>query len=723
MKKDLREFLKEIRDEEIIPIGLELKVSDSKEEKDLVEEIDEYIEVERSFGRKKIATAMHKVISKLKIEEESDRKFFNNLKSAIENSIENSPKFFKNSLKKKVECYNKNFFQIEDVLPLLRKRNRINFLRVHKLEKAIIYELLPLKGEIYNQKKYYDYKINLINHSVVIKEKKYDKIYEENYGRIIRKKGDFYFIEKDKKIYLFRNKQEVFSGYYMKTPKDELLKTEYIRRIFVFSSKEKNILVKFDTYFTNVEKIEEFIILPNKRKVKDNIIDQYYVNEYYSYKEDNKTVLYNKYGYNMSRDIDLKSISTQKIEILNSNSYDSLPILKITYRVLRNIFKDSNNIGEVKKDKEILLNSYILLFDKYVFELNSRGALIDESESTHKERDIGKENIKRYQIREIEKIYINDIRNVEEEYQEWDKENWYKEKLTFSSNGKLEKFISKRAIIIWTILLEKRYSQDIIYAKEKNKVEFKNENFLDFFRSYYNLNDICNGIIQIKNKLNKRKVVFLSKISQKYNCPPTSEYSKNICGIKDKEYLEFLISFFEKKQFEEYTDEMWNFIDYLWKWKEKIENTIIIIEKYAIKEWMEELKKDIKNLKNDSYEEEEISKKITENIKFITSNVSESFEIAEFKELINILMSYNFNESEIEYYINSIQIRLDTFDEEILDEADNKLRENIIDKKRSCDYLQVLNKVNNEIKLFLDDHDGKELYNLFLKMRELFKKE
>lgn len=720
MEKDLREFLKEIRDEEIIPIGLELKVRDSKEEEELVYEIEKYIEKGRTLGRIKIATAMNKVVSK-KIKKESDEEFFYDLKNSIENSIENSPKIFKDSLNGKVKYYNENFFQTEDVLPLVRKRNRINFLRAHKLGNAIIYELLPLEGEIYDQeKKYYDYKIDLVNYSVIIKEKEYDKIYEEKYGRIIRKKGNFYFIEKDKKIYLFRNKREVFSGYYMKTPKDELLKTEYIRRIFIFSSKEKNILVKFDIQFTNVEKVEEFIILPNRRKVKDNIIDQYYVNEYYSYKEDNKTVLYNKYGYNMSRDIDLKSISTQKIEMLNSNSYNNLPILKITYRVLRNIFKDSNNIGEVKKDKEILLNSYILLFDKYVFELSSRDALIDENESTHKERDIGKENIERYQIREIEKIYINNIRNVEEEYQEWDKENWYKEKLTFSSNGKLKKFISKRAIIIFTILSEKRYSQDIIYVKEKNKVEFKNENFLDFFRSYYNLNDICNGIIQIKNKLNKRKVVFLSKISQKYNCPPASEYSKNICGIKDKEYLEFLISFFEKKQSGEYTDEMWNFIDYLSEWKEKIENTIIIIEKYAIKEWMEELKKDIENLKNDSYEEKEIIKKINENIKLIDSNVSESFEIVEFKELINNLRSYNFNKNEIENYINSIQIKLDIFDEKILDEVDNKLRENIIDKNRSCDYLQVLNKANNEIKLFLDDHDGKEFYNLFLKMREIF---
>ena len=245
----------------------------------------------------------------------------------------------------------------------------------------------------------------------------------------------------------------------------------------------------------------------------------------------------------------------------------------------------------------------------------------------------------------------------------------------------------------------------------------------DFFRSYYDLNDICNGIIQLKNKLNKRKVVFLSKISQKYNCPPTSEYSKNICGIKDKEYLEFLISFFEKKQSGKYTDEMWNFIDYLSEWKEKIENTIIIIEKYAIKEWMEELKKDIENLKNDSYEEKEIIKKINENIKFIDSNVSESFEIVEFKELINNLRSYNFNKNEIENYINSIQTKLDIFDEKILDEVDNKLRENIIDKNRSRDYLQVLNKVNNETKLFLNGHNevnDKKFYNLFLKMRERF---
>lgn len=713
MEKDLREFLKEICDEEIIPIGLELKVSDSKEEKELVYEIEEYFEEERSLGRIKMATAMNEVISK-KIKKESNKEFFYGLKYSMENSRENSPKFFKGSLKKKVKYYNENFFQIEDVLPLVRKRNRINSLRAHKLGNAIIYEILPLEGEIYDQeKKYYDYKIDLVNYSVIIKEKEYDKIYEEKYGRIIRKKGNFYFIEKDKKIYLFRNKREVFSGYYMKTPKDELLKTEYIRRIFIFSSKEKNILVKFDIQFTNVEKVEDFIILPNKQKVKANIIDQYYVNEYYSYKKDNEIVLYNKYGYNMSREIALKSISTQKIEILNSNSHDNLPILKITYKVLRNIFKDSNNIGEVKKDKEILLNSYILLFDKYVFELSSRDALIDENESTHKERDVGKENIERYQIREIEKIYINDIRNVEEDCDEY-------EKMTFLNSGKSEKFISKRVIIIWTILSEKRYSQDIIYAKEKNKVEFKNKNFLDFFRSYYDLNDICNGIIQLKNKLNKRKVVFLSKISQKYNCPPANEYSKNICGVKDKDYLEFLISFFEKKQFAEYTDEMWNFIEYLWKWEEKLENTIRIIEKYAIKEWMKELKKDIENLKNDSYEEKEILKKITENIKFITSNVSKAFEIVEFKELINILMSYNFNENEIENYISSIQIKLDIFDEKILDEADNKLRENIIDKNKSRDYLQVLNKVNNEIKLFLDDHDGKELYNLFLKMREIF---
>lgn len=716
MEKDLREFLKEIRDEEIIPIGLELKVSDSKEEKELVYEIEEYIEEGRSLGRIKIATAMNKVISK-KIKKEPNEEVLSGLKSFIENFIENSPKFFKGSLKKKVKYYNKNFFQIEDVLPLSRKRNRINFLRAHKLGNAIIYELLPLEGEIYDQeKKYYDYKIDLVNYSVIIKEKKYDKIYEEKYGRIIRKKGNFYFIEKDKKIYLFRNKQEVFSGYYMKTPKDELLKTEYIRRIFIFSSKEKNILVKFDIQFTNVEKVEDFIILPNKQKVKANIIDQYYVNEYYSYKKDNKIVLYNKYGYNMSREINLKSISTQKIEILNSNSHDSLPILKITYKVLRNIFKDSYNIGEVKKDKEILLNNYILLFDKYIFELSSRDALIDESESTHRERDIGKENIERYQIREIEKIYICDIRNVKEDCDEY-------EKITFLNNGKSEKFISKRAIMVLTILSEKRYSEDIIHIKGKNKVEFKNENFLDFFRSYYDLNDICNGIIQIKNKLNKRKVVFLSKISQKYNCPPVSEYSKNICGIKDKEYLEFLISFFEKKQSGEYTDEMWNFIDYLLEWKEKIENTIIIIEKYAIKEWMKELKNDIENLKDDSCEENEIIKKIKENIKFIDSNVSESFEIIEFKELINNLRSYNFNENEIENYINSIQISLDSFDEKILDEIDNKLRENIIAKNRSRNYLQVLNKVNNEIKLFSDGHnevDSKEFYNLFLKMREMF---
>ena len=473
MEKDLREFLKEIRDEEIIPIGLELKVSNSKEEKELVYEIEEYLEEERSLGRIKMATTMNEVISK-KIKKESDEECFYGLKNSMENLIENSPKFFKGSLKKKVKYYNENFFQIEDVLPLFGKRNRVNFLRAHKLGNAIIYELLPLEGEIYNQeKKYYDYKIDLVNYSVIIKEKEYDKIYEEKYGRIIRKKGNFYFIEKDKKIYLFKNKREVFSGYYMKTPKDELLKTEYIRRIFIFSSKEKNILVKFDIRFTNVEKVEDFIILPNKQKVKANIIDQYYVNEYYSYKKDNKIVLYNKYGYNMSREIDLKSISTQKIEILNSNSHDSLPILKITYKVLRNIFKDSNNIGEVKKDKEILLNSYILLFDKYVFELSSRDALIDENESTHKERDIGKENIERYQIREIEKIYINDIRNVEEDCDEY-------EKMIFLNSGKSEKFISKRVIIIWTILSEKRYSQDIIYAKEKNKVEFKNENFLDF---------------------------------------------------------------------------------------------------------------------------------------------------------------------------------------------------------------------------------------------------
>lgn len=752
MEMKIKKFLDLIKEEKIKPVGLDFKINETKEEYDKVLKIDEIINWKRTYNRAITNKEFFQCFEK-EIEEGRMMRIGGSSEEDDLTSSEILEKLRKADLSKEVKEYLENTHFIEDVLPVLVNKNL--YLHNYHLEKKMIYEILPIKSFFIfeenegtmnlKKNKEYDYEIDLKNKKVIFIERKYDKYYEERKEKILYKKGDFYFIEKGRNILLFKEQKELYPKYHLKQEiKEDLINGINIRIMIMYSkgNNKKKFLIKFDKNFEKIEKYEKFNIYPNRRKIKNEM-----KTEYYAIPIGENIIIYNKYGYNMIRKLSLKSIKSceriepLKYEKINNNCFiddysprecnsskekkinpkslknkNYLITFKLNNKEKRNIFKENLEICEKDQNDSIKKNiyneSFVVVMNKYVVEIkkNIIEVLEDEREGQ------GKINLKRYLENKILKIYLGNISNQTEEYSERDS---------------LKEFMVNKSIGLYIISLEKEKKKKIVYLINHLKKNYKKGQFLEFFKSYYNLEEVYNGRIKLKKRDTKTIRITLYEIAQFYNCFPENAGTMDIAYIEDKEFLNFMISFINDDNLEK---EINDFENYLWEWKEKIKELIESFKIFSLKEWKNNILNNLKKLKYEKYNRIVERNNIIKNIEYLKIIIPSREEYEEIEEKINKYYNYcikgKYKINQEKNLLKSIEKIIEKIIKENIKNKIDFIKEerkwqNIIERQECIDFLEILENIGKNIEIltntiFIKNDESLELLNIVKKDYEKY---
>lgn len=719
LKIKLEYFFELVKKEAIDIFGIELKVEETWDEAETVDSYHNYVYSDLKINEAKTFEAFLK-----KFEED---KIFSDEKLPLKAEMPDI---------KYPEDYSNERKDLPIYIPTRNIRNSYKYINNDEVlaitDERRLYEKVPrnsiflVKNEIetinLQKSQKYIYSINLRKKEVLIKDVSDLEIVKKTKGELVAKKGNFYFIKmSDDKVIICNSKSRNLKNYYIKIDKSNKilneLKENYELRIFLLDleNKEtkdnlpKNKLIEFTKDFKKINEHDEFTRIPNQRKMaQKNILSG---DKFYVIKENNKTVILNKYGKEMVREIPFKSVATELIKYsTNKKEIEYFPLFKLTYR------NDRKPFIENTQSVEVLNNAYCFSFDKYLLECTTKETILEEVKKINKIYGVTKIELERYRERILKKFLLRE---------------GYK--------YKYKDINIKKEIYLWNIAEEKTYGKEAKYSDsifkdsdniKKTYKKYIHNTYKKYIYNTYKLDELINGNIILEEEERKQKIIGKIKISQFYNCFPQAEQEDFLIRIKGKEQLKFLkilIARLKDKEFIESSE--YKKISLLNSIRLKmLRKLIVLLNKLSMEELLLELEDFFQNkLNKDSIsftkkELEEYLYNITNKIKFLKSNnrenriiLEEIMEVIE-SEYIEILKKADgIVKLEGKEIINNCKNILDKLNEtreklennknEELEEANKKFnleerwRKGLNVEKRECrDVLKFLNQGYQELK-------------------------